>query len=222
MVRVEYGVRWIKLTCRKMLSAYRENSVLKRSYIVLFAAALYCLFGIFESMPYAVFQLLLLIEGYGFLRYAHRSKIKYQYYAIVILLLLIAICAEIPDRVNIAGISIFFLIYEIGYIAVVFLTLWVASLKKRLYYNKGCYSLVMVLGSVTILVLLLSFFAIGTVYKYFVLPQVFYSIGEVYITLSRFSVMEILIHITILLSILLQSNEKYNQKYHKKVGSVDK
>ena len=104
------------------------------SYIVLFAAALYCLFGIFESMPYAVFQLLLLIEGYGFLRYAHRSKIKYQYYAIGILLLLIAICAEIPDRVNIAGISIFFLIYEIGYIAVVFLTLWVASLKKRLYY----------------------------------------------------------------------------------------
>ena len=135
---------------------------------------------------------------------------------------MIAICAEIPDRVNIAGISIFFLIYEIGYIAVVFLTLWVASLKKRLYYNKGCYSLVMVLGSVTILVLLLSFFAIGTVYKYFVLPQVFYSIGEGYITLSRFSVMEILIHITILLSILLQSNEKYNQKYNKKVGSVDK
>ena len=207
MVRVEYGVRWIKLTCRKLLSAYRENRVLKRSYIVLFAAALYCLFGIFESMPYAVFQLLLLIEGY---------------YTIGILLLLIAICAEIPDRVNIAGISIFFLVYEIGYIAVVFLTLWVASLKKRLYYNKACYSLVMVLGGVSFLILLLSFFSIGTVYEYFVLPQMFYSIGEVYITLSRFSVMEILIHIIILLSILLQSNEKYNQKYYKKVGSVDK
>ena len=61
MVRVEYGVRWIKLTCRKLLSAYQENRVLKRSYIVLFAAILYALLGSIEPMPYVVFRLLLLI-----------------------------------------------------------------------------------------------------------------------------------------------------------------
>ncbi len=202
----------------------KVKSLYGRNTLILLAAFLYIILGFFEQIPFFVFQILFLMEGFAFFQDSFRSSLQKSNMAVGCLYVLWAIISSLRSGLTTGyavSVSNQVIVCNMIYVAILGLVIFQTNKRKDLYYNYLCKNISVLISSISIVLILCIF---GLIYMLQLtemwdleitvgLDLILRAGAKALEWVTRYPIAEWLLQVSIIASILLQSNKRYMMVY---------
>ena len=221
-----------KLYQGKQKKNKKIKSLYERNTLILLSAFLYLILGFFEQIPFFVFQILFLMEGFAFFQDSFRSSLQRSNIAIGCLYVLWAIVSSLRSGLTTGyavSVSNQVIVCNMIYVAILGLVIYQTNRRKELYYNYFCKNISVFISVISIAAIVCLF---GLVYMLQLtemwdleitstLDVVLRAGTKALEWVTRYPVAEWALQISIIFSILLQSNKRYLMVYRSEKSHHD-
>ncbi len=198
----------------------RQKTLYERKALILFAAVLYIVLGVFDRIPFFVFQALFVIEGFAFFQDSIHSSLKKSSIAAGVLCIAWAVIVSLQTGLTTGykfSISNQIIVCNLIYVAILGILIFQTNKKKNLFKNAIMKNISIWISSIAIVVILCLLFLIYMLQLTEALDLEITSFLNDVLKLStkawtlavNYPIAEWVLQVSIICSVLLQSNKRY-------------